>query len=1186
MISMRRISLGGGFRYLMESVAVGDGAPKRPESLAAYYAASGTPPGVFLGSGLGALAGGRRVEKGSVVTEEHLFNMLGLCCDPITREPLGRCPNLGSKLAPVAGFDLTFSPSKSVSVAWALADDETRQAIFDCHRKAVDYVLSYAEREVFHSRSGTNGIVTEDIDGVIAAAFTHFDSRAGDPQLHDHVIIWNRARSISDGRWRTLDSRAIFQARSSLSSMHQGVLSDLLTKRLGVGWDARARRHSERTHWEITGVPETLMAEFSQRVEQIERSKDDLIEAFVADHGRQPTGVEIVRLRQQATIATRPAKSHRSLSEMTEHWRRRAGDIDAGYAERAWVASLRDRSDLPLLTSGDLAEPMLEDAARAVVAAVAERCATYRRDNLLDEAHRLLHGVRFAGPDERVMVAEQITDLAVDASLTLTPTALHHTPERYLRPDGSSRLAPRSRRIYTTETLLDAEGRLLESAQRSGAPTVASATVARVTEDNLPGRNHRLSVDQAVAVEKIATSERWIDVLVGPAGTGKSTALAGLRAVWEAEHGPGSVIGLAPSAAAAEVLAGELGVGTDNTAKWLTEHRKLSDRLEEGRRIAAVLAAHPRSANAQRLRERLQSSGAEIARWPLRAGQLLIIDEAGLAGTFALDELVRAAADVGAKILLSGDWAQQGSVDAGGAFGLLARDENTSVAELAEVHRFSSEWERTASIELRRGNESALDTYESHGRIAGGTREDLLETIYTAWKHDIDAGTSSLMIAPDTATVSELNRRARADRIAAGEVAEHGVNIAAGQMVGVGDHIVTRRNDRHLATGTGWVKNGDRWVVTATDHDGTMTVRRAGGHGVIVLPADYVAQHVELAYATTAHRSQGRTVGIAHALVSPSTTREALYVAVTRGREANFLYLDTAYDPDPQTGHDRVGDPRTARDVLGAVVANIGAETSAHETLRRAQHEVESWASLHAEYETLAQVAQRDRWSALLAQSGLTVQQLEDVRSSDAQGPLVAAFRRAEARGVDIGAALPHLVKARPIAEVDDVASVLHQRVERFTQVARSRRVGSTNLIAGLVPRALNVVDPDLARALEERDHALQGRAWTLAQEAVTSRASWLRQLGEPPANSAAHTQWLRAICTVAAYRERWSIGDDHRPLGPEKAIVSAEQAGQRELAWNALRQAVALNRGLRSQSQAVGAAVDARPNMEKGVGI
>jgi conjugative relaxase-like TrwC/TraI family protein len=1166
-------------------VAVGDGAPERPESLAAYYAASGTPPGVFLGSGLPALAGGRGVEKGSVVTEDHLYNMLGLCCDPVTRQPLGRCPNLSSKLAPVAGFDLTFSPSKSISVAWALADKETRQVIYDCHRQAVDYVLSYAEREVFHSRSGTNGIVTEDIDGVIAAAFTHFDSRAGDPQLHDHVIIWNRARSISDGRWRTLDSRAIFQSRSALSSMHQGVLSDLLTKRLGVGWEARDRRHSERARFEITGVPESLMAEFSQRVEQIEASKDELIEAFVADHGRHPTGVEIVRLRQQATIATRPAKSHRSLAEMTEHWRRRAGDRDAGYAEEAWVASLRDRNDLPLLAAGDLAEPTLEDAARAVVAAVAERRATYRRDNLLDEAHRLLHGVRFASPDDRVTVAEHITDLAVDASLTLTPAPLHHTPERYLRPDGSSRLAPRSHRIYTTETLLNAETRLLESAQRSGAPTVTTATVARVTEDNLPGRDHRLSVDQAVAVEKIATSGRWIDVLVGPAGTGKSTTLAGLRAVWEAEHGTGSVVGLAPSAAAAEVLAGELGIATDNTAKWLTEHRKLPARLDEGGRIAALLSDNPHSANAQ-LRERLQSLDAEIARWQLQAGQLLIIDEAGLAGSFALDELVRAAADAGAKILLSGDWAQQGSVDAGGAFGLLARDENTSVAELGEVHRFASAWERTASIGLRRGDESALDGYESHDRITGGTREELLETIYTAWKHDIDAGTSSLMIAPDTATVSELNRRARADRIAAGEVVEHGVNTAAGQMVGVGDHVVTRRNDRHLATGTGWVKNGDRWVVTATDHDGTMTVRRAGGHGLIVLPADYVAQHIELAYATTAHRSQGRTVGTAHALVSPSTTREALYVAATRGRGANFLYVDTAYDPDPQTGHDRVGDPRTARDVLGAVLASTGAEASAHETLRRAQHEVESWASLHAEYETLAQSAQRDRWNALLGQSGLTVQQLEDVRSSDAQAPLVAAFRRAEARGVDIGAALPHLVRARPMTAVDDVASVLHQRVERFTQAAVSRQVGSTNLIAGLVPRALNVTDPDLARALEARDHALQGRAWTLAEEAVTSRAPWLRHLGEPPANPAAQDQWLRAVCTVAAYRERWSIGDDHRPLGPENTIVSTEQAGQRKLARSALRQAVTLNRGLRSQSQAVGAAVDPSRNIESGVGI
>ena len=80
-------------------------------------------------------------------------------------------------------------------MAWALADPATKEVIYNCHRRAIDVVLAYAEREVFHSRSGTHGVVQEDIDGVVATAFTHFDSRAGDPQLHDHVVVANRARS-------------------------------------------------------------------------------------------------------------------------------------------------------------------------------------------------------------------------------------------------------------------------------------------------------------------------------------------------------------------------------------------------------------------------------------------------------------------------------------------------------------------------------------------------------------------------------------------------------------------------------------------------------------------------------------------------------------------------------------------------------------------------------------------------------------------------------------------------------------------------------------------------------------------------------------------------------------------------------------------------------------------------------
>ena len=202
---------------------------------------------------------------------------------------------------PVAGFDLTFNPSKSVSVGvGARRRGDQERSSTNCHRQAIEFVVSYAEREVFRSRSGTNGIVEEDVTGVVAAAFTHWSSRADDPQLHDHVVMWNRARSVSDGRWRTLDSRAIFKATTTLSELHQGVLSDLLTAALGVGWEARGRRHSTRPRYEITGVPESLMAEFSQRSEQIAAHGEELtLELRDRPRTPAPTVVEEMRMRQR-----------------------------------------------------------------------------------------------------------------------------------------------------------------------------------------------------------------------------------------------------------------------------------------------------------------------------------------------------------------------------------------------------------------------------------------------------------------------------------------------------------------------------------------------------------------------------------------------------------------------------------------------------------------------------------------------------------------------------------------------------------------------------------------------------------------------------------------------------------------------------------------------------------------------
>jgi len=256
-MSIRRMSLGAGYRYLMSSVARADGSGHEASALTRYYAESGTPPGRFLGRGLGGLDNGNGVALELAVSEEHLFRMLGMLQDPITGEQLGRPPQRGGAAyidsrgvrrkapLPVAGFDLTFSAPKSVSVAWAVADEATQGLIYGAHLAALEHVIGYAEQRVFSSRSGKAGVVQEDIRGVVAAAFDHWDSRAGDPQLHTHVVVMNRVQTC-DGVWRTLDSRGLFSSTVGLSEMlYNGVLSDYLTAAFGWGWEACGRRHSD-----------------------------------------------------------------------------------------------------------------------------------------------------------------------------------------------------------------------------------------------------------------------------------------------------------------------------------------------------------------------------------------------------------------------------------------------------------------------------------------------------------------------------------------------------------------------------------------------------------------------------------------------------------------------------------------------------------------------------------------------------------------------------------------------------------------------------------------------------------------------------------------------------------------------------------------------------------------------------
>lgn len=168
------------------------------------------------------------------------------------------------------------------------------------------------------------------------------------------------------------------------------------------------------------------------------------------------------------------------------------------------------------------------------------------------EASRQTMGWRFATVQDREAVVAMIADAAENASLRLTPPDLATSPAAFRRIDGTSVFRPKHSTVFSSEQLLAAEDRLLDRCRTMTAPTVPAGTVEKITSrPDVEGR--MLGEDQAEALMKVAVSGRMLDVLVGPAGAGKTTAMSALRRAWETEHGKGSVVGLAPSAVAAQV---------------------------------------------------------------------------------------------------------------------------------------------------------------------------------------------------------------------------------------------------------------------------------------------------------------------------------------------------------------------------------------------------------------------------------------------------------------------------------------------------------------------------------------------------------------------------------------------------------------------------------------------------------
>jgi hypothetical protein len=425
-----------------------------------------------------------------------------------------------------------------------------------------------------------------------------------------------------------------------------------------------------------------------------------------------------------------------------------------------------------------------------------------------------------------------------------------------LRRDGRPVSESVIDRVLTTPEILAEEETLLAWAEKRLAQVgVDGATSAGAGAVELTGPQRQLAA--AVA------GDRSLVLVVGPAGTGKTTALA--PAVEQLRADGRAVFGVAPSATAAEVLATDTGVDADTLDKLLVEHRL--DRPPDHR-------------------------------YDLPVGATVIVDEAAMVPTARLAELAGLVERRAWRVALIGDPLQFSAVGRGGMFAHLV--ETCEAIELDRVQRFANDWERVASLRLRRGDTNVVEVYDHHGRLHGGNRARMEATMVGEWWAARARGESVAMMAPTNEAVVSLNHRAQQLRARAGEIDLDGASARVGTYsVVVGDRVATRHNDRSLRTDRGlMVKNRDRWDVAALHRDGALTL--AGRTGEVRLPSEYVKDHVVLAYAETSHANQGRTVDRSFLLLDGPTDTRGVYVPMTRGRRSNQAFV--VLEGDQTTG--------------------------------------------------------------------------------------------------------------------------------------------------------------------------------------------------------------------------------------------------------------------------------------------
>jgi conjugative relaxase-like TrwC/TraI family protein len=1058
----------GGYEYLTGSVACADRRLELGESLSDYYFAHGYPPGEWFGAGaaelgvsgkataaqLNALFGEGRhpdaddmeadlVRAGATPDEATKATRLGrrfaqysgidgLRCQVLaaykqhnldhghpadaplneaTRASIrtsvqtqlfrtahnGREPENKGELTQwlsdqkhalrtaVAGYEVVFAPPKSVSVAWALGDRTSQERIANLHRQAVKDTLLYLENNAAFTRGGGQGEAQVDVVGVTAVLFEHWDSRAGDPHLHTHVPISAKVRRAQDGKWTSLDGRTLLAAAVTMSESYNSRLRDLFREEGGTWVEVpHGGIDLKRPVWELDGVPHDLLTGFSQRAQEVEIDRANRIVTFRQEHDREPTPKEVLEIGKRAQYGTRRAKqTPKSLANHRRLWREQALSMVAGEQ----LDSLGARVFAgPVESTAAVDTDQLAQRTRFVVS---DSHSHFNRWNIEAEAHRQTAHLN-VGPAQREQLILRITEAVVNApdTVALQAPSLVNEPAQLRRRSGESVFVEHNSTRYTTEDTLREEAALVEWARRRDGHRLTAETLTAAMQ------GLRLNVGQQHMITEFARSGHRVQLALAPAGSGKTTAMRVLADAWRSAGG--RVYAFGPSARAAH----ELGAAIDATPHTLHQ-------------VTTALRL-----------------GVAKETFAFRRGDLLIVDEAAMAGTHTLHTVVAYALRRGADVRLVGDDKQLGAVEAGGAIRLIAHD--VGAVRFREVVRFRDPGQAAASLQIREGNKVGLDYYLGQNWVDGGSRETMRDAAQRAWRRDLDRGRQTLLIVPTNEDVVWLNLQARAQRIQRRQVHDaRAVSLHDGTRASVGDWVVTRENNRLLSlfSGRDFVKNGDVWAVTVVHRNGDLDVAHLSDQATTRLPADYVSRGVELAYATTINRVQGMTSeGSAHTVVPRTMTREQLYPAITRARENNRLYVETVQHVIDD--HRETPPEQTARNVLIGVLNHTEVDTSATEELRDSLSREESLATLVSRYEYALRQGSDDRLRAVLTKH------YPRALGQPAEPALLQTLRNAEDLGWQAERLVPAVARG-DLTKAQDPAAVLQWRIDQQIRSAQ-----------------------------------------------------------------------------------------------------------------------------------------------------